>query len=537
VVRIGLNSSAAGINAIVPNTSTERRILATRNLIEDTPLTKVRFRAVSPEQADYLIVSHQHLRKPTADHQDPVKAYAAYRASAQGGDYDTLVMNVHQLYDQFSYGEINALAIYRFVRFMHEQDRVKYLFIIGKGLDPSGNFHRADFDSQEYKDLVPPSGSPGTDVLFSSGIDGEQYVPALATGRLTAHEAEEGSAYLKKVIEMESTPYDALWRKRIVHLSGGRTPSEQRRFLDYVNTYKRIAKSEYLGGEVFTERKFSNNETELLNISEYVNDGVNLITLFGHSSTVANDIEIGYASNDQLGYRNRGKYPCILVNGCNAGDTYLRIRGFGEDWLYTPDRGALNFIAHTSAGYPSLLNRYSALFYRKAYADSALLGKGIGVIVGEVARTYRDQSFLLNQLDQAQIEQMALQGDPAIVLFGAPASDYDITAENVYEVSTDGAPISAVTPEFQLALIVRNFGLATGDSIDITITRKLSDGTSIPLDTITFQPVNNVDTLFFPVRTVGPEGYGNNEFIVTIDPLGVLEEIRKDNNTVVFPLL
>ncbi len=453
---------------------------------------------------------------------------------AGGGGHDTLLVNISQLYDQFSYGEITPLALYRFARYMYEPGMDKYLFIIGKGLDPSYNFHRSGFDLHEFKDLVPTSGSPGTDVLFSSGLSGEQYVPAIATGRLTAHEAEDVAAYLNKVMEMEATPYNALWRKSIVHLSGGRTPQEQQRFFGYVNYYKSIAVGPYLGAEVATERKQTNNETELLNISEYVNNGLAMITLFGHSSVSANDIEIGKVSNDALGYRNKGKYPCVLVNGCNAGDAYLKVRGFGEDWIYTPDRGALNFIAHTSAGYPSLLNRYSGYFYRNAYADSSNIGKGIGQIVQDVLRMYVEQSFSLSELDISQMEQMALQGDPAVVLFGARQPDYEINADNIYTQSKDGNPISAVTPEFDLAIILRNFGRAGGDSIRVTVNRKLSDGTSIPLDTLVFPAIYHQDTLYFPVRAIGFEGYGNNEFIVIIDPLNEIGELDKTNNTATY---
>jgi hypothetical protein len=419
---------------------------------------------------------------------------------------------------------------------MYEPDADKYLFIIGKGLDPSYNFHRTAFELQEYKDMVPPSGSPGTDVRFSAGLSGEQYVPAMATGRLTAHEAEDVSAYLHKVMEMEASPFNALWRKKIIHLSGGRTVLEQKRFLSYVNYYKSIAEGLYLGGKVFTESKKTNNETELLNISQYVNEGLNLITLFGHSSVSANDIEIGKVSNDALGYRNQGKYPCILVNGCNAGDAYLKVKGFGEDWIYTPDRGALSFIAHTSAGYPSLLNRYSTLFYRKSYADSSNLGAGIGSIVNDVMLAYRDQSFSLSELDLAQMEQMALQGDPAVIVFGPARPDYETNGDNIAALSKDGNPISAVTPEFDLAIILSNFGKAGGDSIQITVSRKLSDGTTMALDTLSYPPVYYQDTLYFPIQGIGFEGYGNNEFTVTIDPLDEIGELDKTNNTATYQL-
>ncbi len=81
LVRIGLNSSASGINAIVPNTTGARTILATRKFIENPKIKKVYFRSMDPARSDYLVVTHRYLRRPTTDYMDAPKAYASYRAS------------------------------------------------------------------------------------------------------------------------------------------------------------------------------------------------------------------------------------------------------------------------------------------------------------------------------------------------------------------------------------------------------------------------------------------------------------------------
>ena len=41
--------------------------------------------------------------------------------------------------------------------------------------------------------------------------------------------------------------------------------------------------------------------------------------------------QIGYVSDVSNGYQNQGKYPMLLVNGCNAGDMYrIGNEGFGD---------------------------------------------------------------------------------------------------------------------------------------------------------------------------------------------------------------
>ena len=77
--------------------------------------------------------------------------------------------------------------------------------------------------------------------------------------------------------------------------------------------------------------------------------------LFGHSSASFTDIDIGFASDPSNGYNNLGKYPAFLVNGCRGGEIFY-YNSFGEDWLRTADKGAVNFIAHSDVGITSYLN-------------------------------------------------------------------------------------------------------------------------------------------------------------------------------------
>ena len=79
-------------------------------------MAKVRFRNILQQPANYLIISNDRLRKPSSSYGDPVTAYAAYRASVAGGGFDTLTVNVDDLYNQFSYGEKSPLAIYEFLK-------------------------------------------------------------------------------------------------------------------------------------------------------------------------------------------------------------------------------------------------------------------------------------------------------------------------------------------------------------------------------------------------------------------------------------
>lgn len=523
-IRIGATTPI--VTAKTP-AGTGRKILASVATAQPRVIP-VSFRNINPANHNYIIVTHSSLRQPGGAYADPVKAYAEYRASAAGGGYDTLIMDIQQLYDQFSYGEITPTAIYRFMRYFTNIHTPDYLFIIGKGLMVNYRYHRNPGAYPKYKDLVPTSGYPGSDAIFTAGLQGTTYEPAVPTGRITASLPADVAAYLDKVKEAEARPFNDLRRKNILHLSGGVAPGEPERFKSYLQEFATIAEDYYLGGHVDEIAKQS-FDLELINIADEVNAGLGLVTFYGHSSATQLDFDIGYVSDPVMGYDNQGKYPIMLMNGCNIGANFLNNVLFGEDWILTPDKGAIGFIAHTNFGFEQNLRRYADLFYRVAFSDSSFMGKGIGDIQKEVAKRYI-QGSLPSPSNITQIQEMMLLGDPAVPLFGSRKPDLEITSNDISVYSLNEEPVTAQSDSFAIKIIVRNYGMARQDTIQVQIKRYLNDNTLLIYDSL-FSPVKYSDTLTFIIRKGRENAGGNNTFEITLDPDDVITEIRNDNNT------
>ena len=525
LVRIG-STSTSTVNAIVPSTNTSRKIYATNTTI--TPSVKaLSFRQIIPSLNNYIIISNPLLRKPALGYSDPVKAYAEYRASVEGGSYDTVVVNVQQLYDQFNYGESSPLAIYHFMKFLSDVKLPKYLLIVGKGLDVYYQYYRNPTAFTTFKDFVPSAGFPGADMAFTAGLAGTSHEPAVPTGRIPALKSEDVAAYLDKVKEMEQVPFNGLWRKNILHLSGGIEEGEPQLFQSYMKDFQAVAEDYYLGGKVSSISKYS-KEVQQINIAEQVNEGVNLVTFFGHSSAVTLDFDIGYVTDPIMGYNNKGKYPMLLMNGCNAGSFFLTYALFGEDWVVAKEKGATAFIGHSAYGFTGLLKRYTDTFYAVGYQDSSFIKYGIGDIQKETARRYIE-STSASPANITQVQQMVLLGDPAVRLFGAPKADLEINDNNVDIRSFDGQPVTALADSFAVNMIIRNFGQAKTDTIRIEILRTLSDNSTIVYDSL-YPSVKYSDTLTFVIRKGREEGFGNNSFRITLDPDNALAELSKENN-------
>lgn len=513
--------------AVVPNTSAARTLWVSTSFITPT-LKKVSFRKITPSSHNYLIVTHKSLMSAGLGYSNAVGAYAAYRASAEGGGYDTLTVTIDQLYNQFNYGETSSLAIYEFMKFMYTGGKPQYLFLIGKGREiNAGFFRKTTLAAGEFRDLVPVGGYPASDMVFTAGLN-KPHVAAVATGRITASTAAQVAAYLNKVKETEAASLTDSWHKQVLHLSGGIQPGELTLFRQYMDDFAKTAQGEFYGGSVKTLGKHEATAIELINISKEVNNGVNMVSFFGHSAPNATDIDIGYASDPLQGYNNPGKYPAFLVNGCSAGEFFNNLTNFGEDWILTANKGARNFIANSSYGFSNNLKFYSDLFYQVGYADSAGIRSGIGNVQMEVANRYLTASS--GDITSVSItQQMVLLGDPALKLFPASKPDLEITNTSISAIGFDNKPVTALADSFALKLIVKNYGVITKDSLKINVTRTFSDNTSVTYSSVFRQPYRQ-DTLTFVINQLRSKGFGDNIFTVVLDPDNAIDELREDNN-------
>ena len=528
--------NSATISCGFGSTATPRRLVVAEGS-DVFSIRKVGLREIIPQNHDYIIISHPRIMKSAGGYPDIVKEYAGYRATQAGGAYDTLVVDITRLYNQYSYGQPTPLAIYNFMADMVQNGDPKFLFLIGKGLDLRYRYHRRDSSIFLYKDLVPTAGSPGSDLVFSVGLGSNPNSFAVPTGRLSVMTPQEVLSYYNKVTEIEATPYDALWRKNLLHLSGGNSASELSVFKEYVDGFEAIAGDHFLGGETATISKATTASVEFINVSKEVNDGVNIITFFGHSAPDVIDVDIGRVSDPVNGYDNKGKYPLILMNGCNTGNIYDNQFIFGEDWISTANKGATGVIAHSSYGYPVLLKAWTDAFYSYAYADSLFIEKSIGEIMlksseAVLALSPSDPNYLL--LTQAQ--QMGLQGDPAVKIFGTNIPDFELSATNVEAIGLTQNGITSDADSFAIALGVQNFGAFIKDSLRVFVRRTLQDGSLVDYDTIAYPPPRYIDTLVYTIDNRIANNEGNNSFEIRLDPGNLIDEHDEFNNNVTYSL-
>ncbi|QCR22934.1 C25 family cysteine peptidase [Pontibacter sp. SGAir0037] len=490
----------------------------------------VKFRTIQPEAFNYIVLTNKILMQAAGESTLPApKEYAAYRASEAGGSYDTLLVFVDDLVNQFHYGDFSSNAISRFLKFMSSTPRAKQMLILGKGVE----FDRINYRNTASRalDLVPTAGIPGSDVMFSADFRNNSFVPAVPTGRLSVTTPLEIVQYLNKVKEYEAVPLGEKWQKNILHLGGGKKTEEINLLASYLSAYEGIAQGPYFGANIIRKtRKNISEVVENINVSDEINKGVSLVTFFGHSAPGATDLDIGLASNAINGYSNKGKYPIMLMNGCSAGNIFVPSSvSFGEDWVKTPDRGAISFIAHVEAGYPNFLNMYSQHLYNLAFQDVNFYGKPIGLIQQEVIR--RVKASASSDLATAMVMEMVLQGDPA-VRFASPAKPDYLVQENSMDVApVDDTAVTATSAEFYVTLTGVNYGKAITDSVRVSVVRTLADNTVLAPQVIKVKPIIYETALQLKLSNTGIEALGMNFFEITLDDDNSIAELNEGNNT------
>ncbi|WP_162912078.1 C25 family cysteine peptidase [Pontibacter actiniarum] len=494
----------------------------------------VKFSNYLANSANYIILTSKAMMQvPEGSNQPVPEAYAAYRASEAGGKHAPMIVYVDDLVNQFHYGEFSPMGVKHFTRFMGSAAPAKHMLILGKGIEVNRISYRSA--ASRALDIVPVFGYPGSDLSYAIDFRNGNYIPTVAVGRVAVTTPLEAKNYLDKVKEYEALAENLPWRKKIMQLGGGASVEHMTQIANYLESYAAIAEGPLLGATV--EEKYRKNLSEFvetLNISKEINSGVSLLTFFGHSSTSTTDLNIGYVSTAVNGYQNKGKYPVMLINGCNLGNMFVpNSVSFGEDWLKTKDKGAVALIAHVGTGLLQYLHIYSYNFYQTAFQNEEYYGKSLGRIQQKVISDVLQMSYSNNGII-AMVLEMALQGDPALALYSPIKPDYYVKGNSFSVTDLEGNPATASSDSVLINFTADNLGKAIPEELTVSVKRTLPDNSLVSLEPFTVEPIIKERTLSLKLPNSGLNALGMNAFEVMLDGSGEIDELDETNNTATF---
>ncbi|MCB2203826.1 hypothetical protein KQI65_03690 [bacterium] len=434
---------------------------------------------------------------------------------------DTRIVNIDDIYDEYSYGMFQPEAIKLFLfDAYHEwvQDSLKYVFLIG---DANYNYKAAG--ATFGRNYVPSYGYPVSDVWFVA-FDSLQVYPKISIGRLPVSTPGQITDYLEKHDNYLDLGFD-LWNKTSLHFSGGFRQIEYA-FYSGVNwsiINESVVPPDYAGNYTHFYKTadppsdFGPYERQFLN--DRIDDGGIFISYIGHSGTRIWDNTITRPS--QLA--SLSGRPSLLTDfGCSTGKfaepNYL---SFSEVFVSTgEDNNAIAYIGNAAAGFENTLTTMPLIFYRYLLQDNVLR-------IGDTHRLSKNEMsdiFGVQLTSQIAIQTNTLIGDPIISL-PIPQKTNPIVKSTW--IRTVDPIITDRMDTLRFRVAVGNFGRKLDDSLDIRVEALNGGGTWFSQDQmIPFPSV--FDTLQLSVPS--PQAAGKNSLRVTLDIDNRIEEISESDN-------
>jgi len=378
---------------------------------------------------DLLVVTHASLRA-AADR------LAVHRRTHYpgGGSPDVAVVDVQDIYDNFSGGRVDPIAIRNYAKFLYRLDatpKLRYVLLFG-----DGNRDVRQLRSASAATLIPPiiggyygvrrggpAGNYAVDDWFAE-LDtppfGNDYpLPDLAVGRLTARTPAEADRLVDKIVAFETSNDFTPWRTRILmtaddechpgncnegmHIGNTESlctlvPPE----LDVVKFYL----TEYPG--VLGQKP----QARAAFIRTW-NEGCSVINYQGHGAPRQLADEVLFLSTDVPSLTNGNRLPVFLPISCTVGEFDDPDRqSMCEDLLAHTGGGTIGNIAATTPTYINSNFSYNVALFEQLWPRS---GNGRRLPTTRVALGDVEQRAKIRATN-SNVETYLLIGDPAITL-------------------------------------------------------------------------------------------------------------------------
>jgi len=468
---------------------------------------------------EYVIISNYKLY---GSGQNYVQEYADYRSSEAGGNYQTEIIEIQDIYDHFAYGiDRHFMGIKHLAGYMKNNwQEMKFVLILGKGIEyPYMRTNNDVINNENLVFFVPTFGYVGSDnMLFSEKNFPD---PQFAIGRIAAKSADDIKNYLDKVKQYDQarlapqTIEDKYWMKRVLHLGGGKNDFEQNAIKSGLNGMATILSDTIYGADIRSYFKSSTDAVQFSvneELTELFESGIGIVNFFGHSAPGSWDFSI----QNPRDYDNFGKFPLINSFGCYAGNLHGVSKGISESFVLEKDRGAIGFFASTGTAFISSLSNYGRIFYNTLTND--LRYQSIGEAIQFVANKNRNVQFA----ELALYSQLTYHGDPALNIYLEKGPDYLFNSKTA---KTSPATIQAALQDFKIELDIANIGTYIKDSVDLYFFHELPDGKIA--DTIYYKlsGIANTEKISITLKNYGNVSVGKNRLLGIIDPKNVIEEL------------
>ena len=416
------------------------------NALVPTPPTPLRNPA---NQVDYVVITHSTFA-------ESILPLVEFRRS-QG--LTTLVVDIDDIYNEFSDGLFNPFAIQKFLRYAYhnwQQPAPTYVLLVGdahydyKGAtveiyrrDPTfrGTYKLYPNFVPTYHGWSPASGETAMDQRFVN-VSGDDALPDMLIGRLSVQTPEALTTMVQKIIDYEKNPKIGVWQGTLIQVADDNTDNLSDSVFEESRDelVQEIIPPGYDTRQIYLRKIGSPGDTSKM-IRSAINRGALAIEYAGHGGSQTWADESIFRIEDVVGLRNR-YLPFVITTTCLNGqfDKPQQAGNFclSEQFLLGK-YGAIAALSATRLTYGQAnaefdIDLFEAFFRvvqespELAGTNSAPLQPTIGYIVADAKISFLNRIRNIDWIPGT--EQYTLFGDPASRL-ARPQLDIKVELERI----------------------------------------------------------------------------------------------------------
>lgn len=367
---------------------------------------------------EYLIITH-------ADFSGAANRLAAWRAEDDrlGRPLRTAVVDVQDIYDEFSGGLVDPAAIRNFLKHAAEHWDPAPFFVVLLG---DGTYDYKNNSGSSPGNWIPPYQDwDSTYDEWYVRVAGDDPLPDMAIGRLTVQTEAEADLVVDKVIDYDRRPEAGPWQSRVLliadDLSNLDNPGAVERW--FLWDAETMAEN-YLPPELDLVKLYLaqyplEGRTKPRARDAFIrsfNEGALILTFLGHGNwrTLAHE-RMFVVSRDLGAIDNGRRLPLMYMAASQVGPFDDPVRSsMPEDLLKLPEGGIIGMISATRVGYHGSNMTLAFRFHEQMYRSGrAYVPVGLALMEAK-------QMVRLSDLDRRNVQRYSLIGDPATRLAMPP---------------------------------------------------------------------------------------------------------------------
>ena len=372
-------------------------------------------------------------------------ALAPLEAFREGQGYTVRLVDIEDVYDEFSFGAKTPQAIKDFlVRATAQWSRPpRFLLLVGNATqDPRDYFGTGEVDYVPTK-VVPTGAMEAASEDWFVDSDDDGFADLAMVGRLPARSAGQLAAMVSKIIAYEQNGGGA-WQRSVLLVSD----RDEAGLVDYADLNER-ARAMLPGNYQVTHIRRGTDPDAGQLVKARLSEGAGLVSYAGHGSVASWRLDL-LTTEDVPGLTNGSKLPIVVALNCFNGlfQSLFPEESLAEALVRAPNGGAVGVWASSGLTSPQWQWRMNVELYRQIF-------QGGWLTIGEAMRAAKQ-----------------IVGDPDVrstwIYFGDPVTRFAGLPEGPAAIITAAGP----TPAPQILVVAAAPG--GGDIADSEHGRQLA---------------------------------------------------------------